>query len=237
MARQEYSQELRELIYKYGSDMSPVSYTWLRDKLSARGYWLHEDTVRRIFLAERKRRSDGPTFTERVRDNQRLRVYRLDRFVRDRYLKPESLADQPVRELIGYAHDVYGVPWTGAVSFQEQRDATWNGGRNTITIPKWARNRVVIAHEAAHSLKDKIEFGRPWDARALAAHGPEMARIMIELWEMFEVLPATDALAHATTYRVKVSDEPRFQPTTQRLLQAAAQEMTTVVITTDSTGA
>jgi hypothetical protein len=67
-----------------------------------------------------------------------------------------------------------------------------------IALPKWARSERVMLHEIAH-------HAAPRDA---AAHGPEYARIYVELVRTFMgEKPAARLLAAFEAHRVKVAAE------------------------------
>lgn len=225
MARQEYPQELRDLIFELGSKhYYRVSYTGIRDRLSYRGYDLHEDAVRRLYLAERARRGEQPPMPERIRDNQRQRVYRLDNAIVRLIDDPVSDASN-IRSVIRDAHAVYDLRWDGEIKLPEQgRRAYWHPAANQIELPPWARNRPTILHECAHSINDRLVRGLPYEQRQHASHGPAMVRIMVELLDALGVLDRAIVLRLADHHRVKVAaSDSLYAPLPDRV---AAREQT-----------
>ena len=52
------------------------------------------------------------------------------------------------------------------------------GGRWKIKLPRWSRKPIVVLHETAHALQRQ----QPW-------HGPEFARLVLELWVRYAGVP------------------------------------------------
>jgi len=56
------------------------------------------------------------------------------------------------------------------------------GSRWEIKLPRWSRCQIVVLHEIAHSLQQQ----QPW-------HGPEFARLFLELLVHYAGIPAREA--------------------------------------------
>lgn len=56
------------------------------------------------------------------------------------------------------------------------------GSRRRIKLPRFARSRIVVLHEIAHSLQTQ----QPW-------HGPQFARLVLELWARYAAVPKAEA--------------------------------------------
>lgn len=76
------------------------------------------------------------------------------------------------------------------------RNAT--GSYRRITLPRWSRCLPVVLHELAHALMTSGIY-------RLAAHGPEFARVYIELLVRYCGRDRADLLASAKAARVKVA--------------------------------
>lgn len=73
------------------------------------------------------------------------------------------------------------------------------GGEHELILPIWARQEETVLHEVAHSIMGRI--GREKDA----AHGPEFARICVELWSRYTSLTKHEILAVAKDSKVKIA--------------------------------
>jgi putative metallohydrolase (TIGR04338 family) len=137
-----------------------------------------------------------------VRDSQRARLYDAERALRGgrRFVT--------VGECQAYVDDVLGSAWWQA-RFPRVREIRVTDGRGRrhagafvesrrIALPKWARNERVLLHEVAH-------HATPRDA---AAHGPEYARIYVDLVHAFMgERAARRLLAAFEAHRVNVAEE------------------------------
>lgn len=73
------------------------------------------------------------------------------------------------------------------------------GGEHYLVLPIWARQEETVLHEVAHSIMQRIGKGSD------AAHGPEFARICVELWSRYTPLSKREILEVAKDNRVKIS--------------------------------
>lgn len=138
----------------------------------------------------------------RLRDTQRSRVYAVD-------LDLGWLSDGPplsldaCEALAVKALERYGI--TGGIDMADgrgrRRGVTQNGGQR-IVLPVWARQPYYVLHEAAHAVIDRSRrFGTP----AVAHHGPEYARVYLDLLRTFTNFHNTQLTTLFRTHRVKVA--------------------------------
>lgn len=139
----------------------------------------------------------GPT-----RDSQRQKVYDWGR----PYEKFDRLTLPECEQLIIWAHAQYGIVWRGKLADGRGRRSA-GGQMSLITLPVWSRTSVVVLHEAAHAIS-QWKFGR----RAIAPHGPEFFRILLELVVRRKVVPMTEARARARAAKINVSVNPLCIP-------------------------
>lgn len=130
----------------------------------------------------------------RPRDSQRSALYRWeDRVARE--LSPalnRKLTLEECEELIARVWDDYRTG-TGPPRVKDGRGTTAaRGSRWTINLPRWARTPRVVLHEVAHALGPEG-----------AAHGPEFARLHLELLNRYEDVPVGPAK------RIGVHQKPR----------------------------
>ncbi len=155
-----------------------------------------------------------PTTTPRrrpPRDSQRSRLYDAERALRGgrRFVT--------VEECQAYVDGVLASEWWRS-RFPRVRAIRVTDGRGRrhagafvesarIALPKWARTERVLLHEIAHHAAP----------RAAAAHGPEFARIYVELVREFRgEKPARRLLAALHAHRVRV--EPAHPAERQRTM-------------------
>jgi putative metallohydrolase (TIGR04338 family) len=136
------------------------------------------------------------------RDSQRSRLYDAERALRGgrRFVT--------VDECQAYVDGVLASEWWRS-RFPRVRAIRVTDGRGRrhagafvesarIALPKWARTERVLLHEIAHHAAP----------RAAAAHGPEFARIYVELVREFRgEKPARRLLAALHAHRVRVDAE------------------------------
>lgn len=77
------------------------------------------------------------------------------------------------------------------------------GGRWRINLPRWARSKIVVLHETAHSLRRNLD--EPW-------HGREFATLLLDLWEHYAGIPVGPVKSlgvHQRPRRVRFAAAPR----------------------------
>lgn len=214
MARTTYSQELRDELYRI-AQYRGARYRAIGNLLyEETGIELHEDVVRRLVIQEREKRGDETPFESRYRDQQRQRLYRWEnQFRTSRRMTPDEILAM-VRE----AYSLYGVVWTGVIKYSGPSKKRATGNEFQIVLPDWAMEPMVVLHEAAHGLQRVLV---PWKERQ-GGHSPVFARIMVELWDHFEVVDK--AYAMAQTKRVKFAGD-EWSIAARRVMQQAAKIM------------
>jgi hypothetical protein len=116
-----------------------------------------------------------------------------------------SLAD--ANPLISDAYTRYGLKWRGKVTDGRGRSsACFKPSLNHICLPTFARNRETILHEAAHGI-----IGELFPRDDVAWHGPEFARVMLELWAWAKLDTMTALREQARSKKVKVSASPKVR--------------------------
>lgn len=180
--------ELRARIFELAQKYN-FRYSWVQSALFGQdGVWIHADTIRGIALSERKRQGGEPTWNERRRDSQRQRLYRWERrFMQSNARMTIFQCDLMVKQ----AYAVYGLEWKGSTRPGRSDARTARGSAERVTLPPWARQPAVVLHEAAHGIAHTIGMQRKL---TLAPHGPEFARIMIELWAALDFWPISAVL-------------------------------------------
>lgn len=137
----------------------------------------------------------------RPRDTQRSKVYAINPA-----LGRNKLTLAECEDLICRAHERYGLKWRGRVS-DGRGTSTARGSSWRINLPLWARTPETVLHETAHAIVD----GQHGSNR-LAAHGPEYARVFIELlaWAKLDTLP--NLRKQCRTLGVKVAADAACVP-------------------------
>lgn len=139
----------------------------------------------------------------RPRDTQRSKVYGLK--PRQQALAGKlTLAE--CETLIKDAHARYGLLWRGRIT-NGGGTRTATGSPDRINLPLWARTRETVLHEAAHAITDSL-----WPWGSTAAHGPEYARVLLELWAWAKLDTMPALREQARTKKVKVSQNPKCVP-------------------------
>jgi len=134
-------------------------------------------------------------------DSQRSAVYRWeDRVVRE--FDPGSRRDGSLPladcdDLVREVWEDYGLRNPPRVTDgRGRRNAC--GGNGRIRLPIWARSRAIVLHETAHSL-----LARKGMRHSIAAHGPEFARLLLDLLARYCDVPKAKAR------RMGVEQRPR----------------------------
>lgn len=147
----------------------------------------------------------------RPRDSQRSRLYGWENTVFDMYTYSSQAS--PVMALAecealihkvwrrhsprlhrGTTEAAYNAP--RVTDGRRARRATGSYWR--ISLPRWSRQPPVVLHELAHALLTSVRC-------SLAAHGPEFARVYIELLVRYCGRDRAELLASAKAARVKVA--------------------------------
>lgn len=121
----------------------------------------------------------------RLRDNQRVRVYRAERVLHGQ----EKLDWQETQEWVA---EITRTAWWRNRGGRAVLVSDGRGRRKPcsfggeISIPRSARMRVVILHELAHELT--------WTRRPVASHGPEFVGNLLALVGRFMGPEATKQL-------------------------------------------
>jgi len=118
----------------------------------------------------------------KTRDNQRQKVYRAER--ESLHNKGEKFKD--LKEVNTYINHILSShywkklngSWHIEVRDGRGRKAACAFDRETIALPKWARQDVVIIHELAHTV---VNF----NSRKVASHGREFAKTFLGLVKRF----------------------------------------------------
>lgn len=151
----------------------------------------------------------------KVRDTQKSKVYNWGYTYGGRERRGDLTLDQ-CEQLVKDAYAHYGLVWSGRI--KDGRGTTWaRGGTTVINLPLWARAKVIVLHEAAHGIHQRLSAG----LEEQAAHGPEFARVLLELIAHFKVAKAPEARARARELGVKVSQSKRYVPPPATLVKRA----------------
>jgi len=115
-----------------------------------------------------------------VRDTQRQAVYNWEYRVKQRFPKQNKQLSLPeCKALVRRVwNDYFPDEWPPEV--RDGRGTKWaRGSRHKISLPKWARTKVVVLHEIAHSLQGKT----PW-------HSPGFTTLLVQLWHKYAGIPS-----------------------------------------------
>ena len=132
-----------------------------------------------------------------TRDTQKLRVYRAGWALAEK--APERLSLEQARDLVDRALAAYGEKPIARVG-DGRRARVARGGYDHVTLPRWSRTTPIVLHEAAHVVMARK--GRDDDA---APHGPEYARVFVDLLRRFSGLLETDVTAAFRAQRVRIA--------------------------------
>lgn len=124
----------------------------------------------------------------RLRDTQRQKVYDWEnKTFAGKH--GETLTLDECTVLVHKALRRYGI--TSTVPVKDGRGHRWaRGGAREIELPRWARNELVVLHEAAHAVVDFLERRH---GVTVSAHGPEFMRVFVSLLDAFGVKPKDPA--------------------------------------------
>lgn len=131
-----------------------------------------------------------------VRDAQRQRLYNWE------YAIPagKTVTLAQALDVAVWGLQQYGITRVPTIGDgRGRRKAAYSSWSNEIKLPRWARTEQTVLHEVAHMV---IRFKA--DASA-AAHGPEYARVLVDLWVRRGLVTNKEARASARKARVKVA--------------------------------
>ena len=127
------------------------------------------------------------------RDSQRSAIYAWESMICKAWPRcNEKLTLEECVELIRQVWEDYRPGQTPPIVGDGRGRRRACGNRGQIKLPTWARTKIMVLHEVAHSLQQT----RPW-------HGPEFARLALELWSEYAFLPLAPAK------RLGVHQKPR----------------------------
>jgi len=106
----------------------------------------------------------------KTRDSQRSKVYKWEKYLLD-ITSLEPLSEYDSIALVEKLWSTYRLDCPPSVYFPDHGKVA-RGGRTKISLPPWARNELIVAHETTHSLTDKPE---------IAWHGPEFVGLISEM--------------------------------------------------------
>jgi len=143
--------------------------------------------------------------SNRNRDNQRSKVYKAENAIWSK----DGDGDMTIQEIEGLLDEIWEnrlihnefMPFRHRPQVADGRGCRKaRGGADRITMPKWARRRWVVLHEAAHSVH--IQGSSPLEAY----HGPEFCKIYLRLVEIYMGFEARQKLAASfRKHRVKIA--------------------------------
>jgi hypothetical protein len=129
----------------------------------------------------------------RKRDSQRSKLYRWENEAfTGKY--GEVLSLEECRVLAHEAIARYGFTRQPVIKDgRGHRNAT--GSIHEIVLPKWARNKLVVLHEAAHAIVSLLKERHNVPAGTWASHGPEFARVLTSLLDAYKVSAKTPGIS------------------------------------------
>lgn len=194
------------------------TYDWAQDQWGAEVTY---EQVRRIVNDAKTKRGER-MMRLRPRDSQRSRLYKWEQRLRreHRDTTPQEMSLDDCDRLIARAYRVYGLKWSGRTVAGKSERHSATGSRFQVSLPRWARQPIVVLHEAAHGILNTLE--ERGDYRA--PHGPEFARIMIELWHHFGYVKRECALGTLLTSSVKITAEGKWYPPAVATVAADEEE-------------
>ena len=155
----------------------------------------------------------------RPRDSQKQKVYDWDA-----HFRKDRLTLVQCQTLVNRACAAHNVR-PPKVQASYGSTAYYKPMLNTITLPPWAQNSATVLHEVSHAVIDKkfsrfpvktedaASFGEPLKLyQPPASHGPEFARVLLELLAYFGVAKVNEARKAAREHRVKISSDSKFKP-------------------------
>ena len=133
----------------------------------------------------------------KIRDQQRSKVYKWEQTTFGSAQHTEELSLKECERIARRVQAAYGL------NHRPLRVCDGRGFKravayiDSIYLPKWARNRVVILHELAHWLC-KNDWHREHDS-----HGPIFVRTFLELLDWFGIMPMNELRSTAVAHRIK----------------------------------
>ena len=136
------------------------------------------------------------------RDSQRGAVYKWGDTLLGKF--PHLGRELTLAECVDYVYRVWYDyhPYSGVPRVSDGRGRrSACGNRRYISLPRWARDPGTVLHEIAHSLQTEM----PW-------HGPQFARLFLELLAHYEGVPKSAAKSlgvHQRPRRVRFASPTR----------------------------
>lgn len=130
----------------------------------------------------------------KARDSQRSKLYKWEAatFVKS----GEDLTLDQCKVLAHEAVSRYG--FTNFPVIKDGRGRRNAGGSEyEIDLPRWARNRFVVLHEAAHAIVDMLARRHNVPRSTWAGHGAEFTRVFVSLLDAYGVKPKTGQVGTA----------------------------------------
>lgn len=146
---------------------------------------------------------------KKPRDSQRARLYRAERgrLGEPSVHAPPTMTMTEIRRWVGrltrsswWRRRFPGCRYIAVRDGRGRRSAAGQncGHFGVIKLPRWARNPLVVLHEVAHAVQP----------RRTAAHGPEFARIYLDLVRRW-IGPRTAVRLNTAMRRERVLLAPR----------------------------
>lgn len=134
----------------------------------------------------------------KIRDQQRSRVYSLDHVLGLDYNTSNDLPLTEVKRICDKIADAYGLRHPQIKDGRGRRSAY--ASYHEVGFPRGHRQLEPISHEMAHYIiLNKMV--------RVAMHGPEMARVMLNLNARLTGTPISDLMAKARECKVKVAPD------------------------------
>lgn len=130
-----------------------------------------------------------------IRDQQRSKVYKWEQTTFGSAHHTEELSLKECERIARRVQAAY------VLSHRRLRVCDGRGFRravaypDSIYLPKWARNRVVLLHELAHWMLKQVG--------TCDSHGPIFVRTFLELLDWFGIMPMNELRSTAVAHRIK----------------------------------
>lgn len=104
----------------------------------------------------------------KMRDSQRRKLYRWERYFMERYLpEPEKMSLDRCKDYITAVCIMEQIEVTAVTCGKGKRTATYSPMRHEINLPDWAKTHWVCLHELAHAKMHNA---------GVESHGPEYVK-------------------------------------------------------------
>lgn len=142
---------------------------------------------------------------QRVRDNQRQRVYNWERHTLCIWDYP-TIEMPEVKKLVKRISDRYQLAVPEVGYGQGAVNASYRS-EHKVVFPCWARTIPVVCHEMAHAVTARVHWGR-----AVAAHGKEFVRIYMDTLVWQEVATIEALINTAREFRIDFAAPDNCKP-------------------------